>query len=79
MEIGTALEIKKALILLEEELGITPLGMASLIRLTSESGYRKLLEASRLWNEIDVSNMSHIVTNEMMDLISILGIDNTDI
>ena len=57
MEIGTALDIKKALILIETELGITPQKIGSLINLASETSYKKLQEASKLWNEFDKADI----------------------
>jgi len=57
METMTALEIKKALILLEKELGLPVQKLGSLINLYSEESYAKLQEASKVWNKFDTADI----------------------
>ena len=57
MDIKKALEIKKAIILIETELNVPVQKLGSLINLYNESSYKKLMDASKLWNEFDMADI----------------------
>lgn len=57
MDIKTALNIKEAFILLEKELNVPIQKLGSLIHLYNEDCYKKLQEASVLWNKFNHANI----------------------
>jgi len=57
MELQIALEVKKAFELIEKELGIPTKKLGSLINLYDEDSYKKLIEASKLWNKFYEANI----------------------
>lgn len=52
-----ALEVKKAIKILDEVLGIPPQKIGSLIHLHNEGCYLKLQEASAIWNKFDKADI----------------------
>lgn len=57
MDLKTALEIKKAMILIEKELNIPVQKLGSLINLYNEDSYKLLQKASVEWNKIDKADI----------------------
>lgn len=52
-----AIEVKKALLVLAEYLGVTPEKVASNVCFFDREKWKKLIEASNLWNEFEDMNI----------------------
>ena len=57
MDTKTALDLKKSMVLFQEELGIPFKDFISLINFYNKKSFNKLKEASKIWNKFEESDI----------------------